>query len=189
MIETAAPPSSVEGPSTAINLRALTPFQRALLVTDGTVTKLIEAYTLEPVEIERLQDFGSGDPEHHPWLTVDDGTTVMRRRVIIRGRYSRILYVYADSLVVPARLPEAVRKGLDMQGEGLGRLLNDAKCETRREVMWVGREHASDLPEPVRCSTDGEFVTRVYRIIWNSQPVALITERFPCMLGTLPSRE
>lgn len=189
MIETAAPPSSVDGPSTAINLRALTPFQRALLVTDGTVTKLIEAYTLEPVQIERLHDIGSCDPEHHPWLTVDDATTVVQRRVLIRGRYSGRLYVYADSLVVPARLPEAVRNRLDMQGEGLGRLLNDAKCETRREVLWVGREHASDLPESVRRSTDGEFVTRVYRIISNSQPVALITERFPCMLADLPSRE
>jgi hypothetical protein len=28
-----------------INLRSLTPFQRALLVLDGTVTKFIEAYT------------------------------------------------------------------------------------------------------------------------------------------------
>jgi hypothetical protein len=34
-----------------VNLRALSPFQRALLVIDGTVTKFIEAYTMEPVEI------------------------------------------------------------------------------------------------------------------------------------------
>lgn len=30
-----------------VNLRTLTPFQRALVSIDGTVTKFIEAYTLE----------------------------------------------------------------------------------------------------------------------------------------------
>ena len=34
-----------------INLSQLTPFQRALLVTDGTVTRFIEAYTFSPVKL------------------------------------------------------------------------------------------------------------------------------------------
>ncbi len=37
-----------------LDLRTLTPFQRALLVLDGTVTKFIEAYTMEPLDIIRL---------------------------------------------------------------------------------------------------------------------------------------
>ncbi|NJN69483.1 MAG: hypothetical protein HC801_03780 [Nitrospira sp.] len=37
-----------------LNLRTLTPFQRALMVIDGTVTKFIEAYTMEQIEILRL---------------------------------------------------------------------------------------------------------------------------------------
>ena len=189
MIDQQVAPFSVDGPSTAINLRALTPFQRALLVTDGTVTKLIEAFTQEPLEIERLPTVPDVMPEHHPWLEVEDAATVAQRQVIIRGRYSRALYVYAVSLIVPDRLPSIVRRRLEVQGEGLGRLLNEAKCETRREVLWFAREHGSALPEPVRGSTDGEFITRVYRIISERRPVALITERFPCALGSLPSRE
>ena len=38
-----------------INLARLTPFQRGLLVTDGTVTQFIEAYTFMPVEVVLLQ--------------------------------------------------------------------------------------------------------------------------------------
>ena len=37
-----------------LNLARLTPFQRGLLVTDGTVTRFIEAYTLSPVEVVLL---------------------------------------------------------------------------------------------------------------------------------------
>lgn len=177
------------GKATAVNLRALSPFQRALVFTDGTVTKLIEAYTLEPLDILRLADTHAPALEHHPWLEVDELCAVGKRDVIIQGRYSRTLYVYAESLVVPERLPLPVRERLDVQGEGLGRLLNEAKIETRREVLWYARESAADLPEEVRRVSDGEFITRVYRIIARGLPVALITERFPCTLGHLSSRE
>ena len=39
---------------TPINMRTLSPFQRALLVIDGTVTKFIEAYKNEPIDVVRL---------------------------------------------------------------------------------------------------------------------------------------
>ena len=38
-----------------INLRTITPYQRALLAIDGTVTKFIEAYMLEPIEVMLLK--------------------------------------------------------------------------------------------------------------------------------------
>ena len=40
-------PADLDG----IDLTRLTPFQRALLVTDGTVTRFLEAYTLSAVKI------------------------------------------------------------------------------------------------------------------------------------------
>jgi chorismate-pyruvate lyase len=137
----------------------------------------------------RLAETHAPARDHHSWLEIDADTAVGQREVIIQGRYSRTLYVYAVSLVVPERLPETVRDRLEVQGEGLGRLLNEAKIETRREVLWYAREHAAELPDAVRRRSDGEFITRVYRIIARNRPVALITERFPCMLGSLPSRE
>jgi chorismate-pyruvate lyase len=172
-----------------INLRALSPFQRALLATDGTVTKFIEAYMLEPVEIVRLGESHGPIAEDDPWLQVRRGDEVSTREVVIQGRYSHTLYVYAVSLVALDRLPERIRQGLQVQGEGLGRLLNEAELETRREVLWHARERVQGLPDPVRNRTDGEFVARIYRIITQRQPIALITERFPCDLGRLQVRE
>lgn len=172
-----------------VNLRALAPFQRALLATDGTVTKLIEAYTLEPVEVVRLSERRGGAAEADPWLEVEAGADVSRREVLIRGRYSGTLYVYAEALVAMERVPERIRERLVVQGEGLGRLLNEAELETRREVLWHARERLTDLPAAVRSGTDGEFVARVYRIIAGGLPIALITERFPCDLARLPTRD
>mgnify|MGYP006198276879 CR=1 FL=1 len=153
------------------------------------VTRLIEAYTLEPVEVVRLSERRGGAEEGDPWLQVEAGADVSRREVVIRGRYSGTLYVYAEALVSMERVPERIRARLDVQGEGLGRLLNEAEVETRREVLWHARERLTELPPEVRSSTDGEFVVRVYRIIAGGLPIALITERFPCDLARLPSRD
>lgn len=163
----------------AIDLRSLTAFQRALLVLDGTVTKFIEAYTLEPLEILRLEQGTEILAEDHHWLGAAKGTEVGLRQVLIRSKRTRSTYAYAVSLLVFARLPDRVRHGIEIQGEGIGRLLNDSELETRREVLWYGRERLQELPDIVRRSAGADFLSRTYRIISKGQPIALITERFP----------
>ena len=63
-------PAGVSG----VNLRALTPFQRALLVIDGTVTKFIEAYVMEPVKVRILGNDWHRLSAGHTWLEADAGT-------------------------------------------------------------------------------------------------------------------
>ena len=72
-----------------INLRTLSPFQRALLVIDGTVTKFIEAYMMEPVEIRRLSQVQRSLLNDHDWLEARQGTNVVAREVMLIGRRSR----------------------------------------------------------------------------------------------------
>jgi len=163
----------------AVDLRTLTPFQRALLVLDGTVTKFIEAYTLEPLEIVRLDQARQVLSEDHHWLVAPKGTEVGLRKALIRSKHTLSAYAYAVSLLVFERLPDRVRYGIEIQGEGIGRLLNDSELETRREVLWYGRERLQEVPEVVLRSAGTDFLTRTYRIISKRQPIALITERFP----------
>ena len=170
-----------------LDLGALTPFQRALLVLDGTVTKFIEAYTMEPLDVIRLAQDHQQLPQYHPWLEAPEATVVALRQAMIQGRDSRIFYTYAVSLLVLDRLPEHVRDGVERQGEGIGRLLNDTALETRREVLWCGREHLQNLPEAISEVSDGHFVSRAYRIIANGEPVALINEKFPAAPDNWPS--
>jgi chorismate-pyruvate lyase len=173
----------------AVNLRALSPFQRALLVIDGTVTKFIEAYTLEPVDVHRLDQQEFLLAGHDEWLDAPAGTPVVARHVRIAGRYRRQLYVYAVALVVPDRLPGHLSERLLEEGSGIGRLLAEAGVETRREILWYGREHATELPAALGLGPRGEFNTRTYRIITGGRPVALINEKFPTGMDPLPVHE
>lgn len=172
-----------------VNLRALSPFQRALLVIDGTVTKFIEAYKMEPVDVTKLSQRPSVLPSHDTRLEADAGESVIVREVFLTGRYSRSVYAYAISLLVPGRLPEELTGDLHVDGTSLGRILLGHRLETRREVLWFGREQLDDLPEAVRQHTGDEFVSRTYRIIAGGLPIILISEKFPLGKEGFPSHE
>ena len=169
------------------NLRALTPFQRALLSIDGTVTKFIEAYTMEPVTVSLIDQDAHNLEVDHPWLDIASGTRVISRQVLLQGKYSKTLYAYAVSLLVHDQLPEIVREDLKDHPGGIGRVLIKNRLETRREVLWYGREHIEDLPEPVCTLTDGRFISRTYRIICQGNPFMLINEKFPASVSQMMS--
>jgi chorismate-pyruvate lyase len=170
-----------------INFRTLSSFHRALLVIDGTVTRFLEAHTMEPMEVVRLDQSSRRVREEHPWLEAAKDTSVALRRVLIRGRYSHEFHVYAESLIVLERLAEETRRRLEIQGESLGRVINEAGLETRREILWYGRERLESLPPEVAVVSDGEFISRAYRIIAGGSPVALVNERFPYVTDRLPA--
>ena len=163
-----------------ISLDILTPFQRALLVIDGTVTSFIEAYRMERVKIEKLGQEFRMMHEGHQWLELPAGGRVLERRVMLTGTDSGCLYADAKSLIVFERLPVDMQEGLDNEPRGLGRILLDSDVETRREGLWYGRETIGDLPAAVAGLHDGEFLSRTYRIITGHLPLMAITERFPC---------
>lgn len=172
-----------------VNLRALAPFQRALLVIDGTVTKFIEAYQLEPVVTQRLQhlqvrtDGGSG------LLEAPQGSLVLRRSVELIGAMSRRSYALATANVLLESLPENIRLELESEQSSLGRVLNQAGWESRREILWFGKGHPrqpNGFPEE---TTDRDFLIRCYKIVARQRPVALITEHFPSRIEHDPTRE
>lgn len=165
----------------AINLRALSPFLRALLTIDGTVTKYIEAYKMEPIIVSRLSQESRPLPTNHPWLNATIGDIAVAREVILRGKYTRRLYAYATSLIIPERLPLDSRKELDIQGGSLGRILLSSRMETYREILWYGREHISRLPEEIEEYAGTDFISRTYRIFANKMPIMLINEKFPAV--------
>ena len=123
-----------------INLRTLTPFHRALLVIDGTVTKFIEAFTMDPVQVIRISQEERLLPVDNLWLEAAKNTSVIAREVILRGMYSYRLYAYATSLIIPERLPNNFKPMLETDPGGIGRILLASRLETYREVLWYGKE-------------------------------------------------
>jgi chorismate-pyruvate lyase len=154
-------------------LAALPPFLRALLVTDGTVTKILEAYFWEPVEVLTLgQDLVPADGPI-PWIDVTAGDWVLQREARLLGARSGRVYASASSVIRTELIPETFRQRLIDREIGIGVLIRDSGLESYREVLEIGAE-----PRDARAMGD-DGVFRTYRIIIGRAPVILITERFP----------
>lgn len=162
-----------------LNLRTLTPFQRALIATDGTVTKFIEAYTMEQIEVIRLGQEIRPLTVDNEWLEAEKGTKVLMRQVLLRGKCSYTCYAYAPSLIIPDRLPQFIKEGLELEGGGIGRILYGNRWETHRELLWWGKETLKNVPQAICDMAGVEVLSRTYRIIAGGKPIILINEKFP----------
>ena len=166
-----------------MNLSQLTPFQRVLLVIDGTVTQFIEAYTFSPVEVVLLHQETQTLPTNDAWLDAERGTEIVARQVILqtgrRDGQQPAVHAYATSNIVLDRIPQTVREGLTLKGQGLGQLLQRSGLETRRDLLWWGLERLTDLPETLLHLEGKSFLSRTYRIVAHGYPLMLINEQFP----------
>ena len=153
--------------------------QRMLLVADGTVTNLLEAYASEHIAVVKLQQATEPAPRALADLDVRAHDEVLRREVLLRGRDSGRTLVYALSHIVPSRLDPAVKQGLLDSVKPIGRLLEENRVETFREILSAGREPSAGLGIHFGIGRDALLVSRTYRIVAGGRPVMLITEKFP----------
>jgi chorismate-pyruvate lyase len=172
-------PANLEG----VDLGGISPLLRAMLVIDGTVTTFLEAYVLEPVEIQVLGQKVEPLGEDHRWLEIRAGERIINRSVMLLGRETGQVYAWAESIIVHGRLGSSIRQGLEQEPGGLGRILVDSELESRREGLWYGRERVAEMPGPVQKMCNGDFLTRAYRLIAGGVPMMMITERFPIPAG------
>jgi chorismate-pyruvate lyase len=161
----------------AVNPAELDPFLRTLLFTDGTVTRALEVKTLTPVSVTVISQTESrANDEIASHLEAPDETEVVRRRVAI-GRAGSTPVLWAESHIVPSRLPKGFLGILDGAREGIGESLQRTALESWRDLLWFGLDAppewsvvASRAPAPV--------ITRLYRVIAGGQPALLISESF-----------
>lgn len=156
-------------------IQALPSFLRALLVTDGTVTKILEAYFWEPVEVQTLRQEFVAAERPIDWIRVRPGTRVMIRQARLKGADSKQVYATAFSVIRTELIPESFRQRLIDREIGIGVLIRDSGLESYREVLEVGVEPA----EGDDAASEAVSVYRTYRIIIDRKPVILITEGFP----------
>jgi chorismate-pyruvate lyase len=165
-----------------LDFNKIPPLLRTLLVTDGTVTKLLEAFCWEPVKVETLFQ-GEVKIDHDlPEIDTPAGTPVLRRQVVLHGMRSNKIYIYAESYIRADRLWKGVREDLLTGRLGIGELLHDRRLETYREVLAVGREEVGELASVLKLKkmyAKEPMLYRSYRIFHGQQPIMLITEKFP----------
>ena len=166
-----------------IRLTKLSPFHRALLITDGTVTRFIEAYKLSPVDVILLYQGRRTLQSEHYWLKHPSGGRIIAREAILQtpsyDNQTPNTHAYAASQIVYERLPQNVLDGLEAGFVGLGALLQNSQLETRRDLLWWGIERTTGLPSSIAHFEGKLFLSRTYRILANQNPLMLITEKFP----------
>lgn len=157
-------------------LSALNPFLRGLLLTDGTVSRTLEAHTLRQVLVERVEQGEQTVPgplARH--LLLPGGEPCLRRRIAMRIATENPS-VWAESFVVPGRLPPAFLTALDGNGQGIGGSLQQLKLESWRELLWFGL--ASPPAWPGQEGSVRRTVRRAYLIFTGGAPALLICEDF-----------
>jgi chorismate-pyruvate lyase len=159
-----------------IALSTLNPFLRGLLLTDGTVSRTLEAHTLREVLVEPVEQSEQPVPgELARRLLLTEGELCMRRRITMRIA-TESPSVWAESWVVPARLPHAFLSALSGNGQGIGGSLQQLKLESRRELLWFG---IGEPPAwPGHEGSVRRTLRRAYLVLTGEKPALLICEDF-----------
>jgi choline dehydrogenase-like flavoprotein len=164
------------------------PFDRMLLIADGTVSSLLEACTGEPITTTTTRQAGPATLDvllaaTGLWWQPDTGLVELApteqlivRRVTLRGGRSGTPYVLAESLVVPDRLPGVNVERLSLAGASLGRLLAVSGLETRREVLRITAQRAGAASDHLGTEPSTTLACRTYSIVVRQRAAAVVTE-------------
>ncbi len=159
----------------------LSPMQKFLLGTDGSVTQILEAITGSQVVIRtKVQKIIPADPATAERLGITPGDPVNYRVVEIRTRAGGEVLIYAVSYTPIGRLSAEFRDDLMKADIPIGRIIQNHRIEARREILDARVSPATD--EAGRIFSIGKhepLLSRQYRIIHNKEPLIFIEEQFP----------
>lgn len=161
----------------SVAMESLPPLLRSLLVTDGSVTKTLEAYFWEPVRATGVKQRVVQAEAPITRLGLVAGDTLLARHVALRGGQSGRHFANAFSAVHLDAIPAALRVRLLDGDIGIGNLIRSCGLESYRELLDLGM--CDDIMAVG--SSDGprqHCVQRTYRIIIGGRPLLLLTECF-----------
>lgn len=156
-----------------LDFSQLPAFLRTLLVTDGTVTKCLEAFYWEPVQVQATEQELIMLEADNPALSVAAGAEVLMRHVKLVGEHSQTCYAQADSVIAINNLPDQLSQALKSGEIGIGELLREKNLATYREIIDI-----------FQAQTD--YISRTYRILIEQLPAIQVTEHFPLAVYQTP---
>jgi len=159
----------------------LSPVQRVLLGTDGSVTSLLELVTGSPVSVSTLlQEVRIADEETAAALDIKTGEEINHRIVELRNAETGDVLVYAVSDTPLSRLSPEFREDLMKADIPIGRILAKYRMESRREILEMNvRPSDAPMRERFGLGVDLPFLSRKYRIYHQNHPLICIEESFP----------
>ena len=160
----------------------LSPLQKVLLGTDGSVTRLLELATGAPVEIRTIrQEVIPADRRCADRLDCREGEPVNHRVVDLLNSCTGDLLIHAVSDTPLSRLSPGIRDDLMRADIPIGRILLEHQIESRREITGVCVQLPDTDPgAPTPGKPPEPQLSRQYRIIHHGLPLIHIEESFSC---------
>lgn len=157
----------------------LTPFQRVILTTDGTLTEILEAYLFEEIRLIKLFEGIVSIDQEILALDIPYGQEVLKRRILLQGKISKKNWLYAESIIVLERLEAEFRKKLLYSQIPIGKLWLEHRLETFKEIISSVREPAKEISNYFHIKEEDNLLCRTYCVFSSRQPIMMITEKFP----------
>lgn len=154
----------------------VTPLLRALLLTDGSITTLLEAFIGCEIKVAGLkQKTVSSNDALANELNVNSGEELNEREVILLAGNEPV--VYAKSYAVISRLGDDAGNDILKTDIPIGKILRRHKLETHREIMEIGFKHDEKIAGILKLNND-KILWRSYVIIRKNVPLMKIEEYF-----------
>jgi len=159
----------------------LSPVQKFLLGTDGSVTHLLEAVTGHPVAVSTLvQNVVAADAAAAERLGIRAGELINHRVVELKNADTGDVLMYAVSDTPLSRLSPEFKDDLMRADIPIGKIISRHRIEARREILSARVAPAGDTTAPLfSIARDEPLLSRDYRIIHKGEPLIYITEQFP----------
>ena len=159
----------------------ISPVQKFLFGTDGSVTQILESITGKKVVIRTLtQKVIPADRTVADNLSIAKGDPVNFRIVEIRTEKSGEVLIYAISHTPVNHLSPAFKDDLMKADIPIGSIIRQHHIEARREIQNVRVTPATDEMGRVFAICKNEPVlARQYQIIHAGKPLIFIEEQFP----------
>ena len=159
----------------------LSPMQKFLLGTDGSITQILEAITGKQVVIEtQVQKIIPADSIIAERLGIGQGDQVNYRIVEIKTKGNGEVLIYAISHTPIARLSPEFKDDLMKADIPIGRIIQNHRIEARRDILNARVSPASGEAARIfsLCSHE-PLLSRQYQIIHGGEPLIFIEEQFP----------
>lgn len=136
---------------------------RMILLSDGMLTRLLNAMLLSPVTLKRLrQEEVSLDNEMAEYIGTEAGQKVIERDVWLMNGNDRL--VYASSSLPTSLMSDEIYDGITRGDTPIGTLLIDQSILTRRDKLQIARVKAPEISRELLLPGDMDFWARRYRL-------------------------
>ncbi len=150
---------------------------RMLLLSDGSLTLLLNASLLSSVRLQRLrQEEVSLDRDMAEYIEAEPGQTVIDRDVWLMNGEKRV--VYANSILPTSLMRDEIYNEIAKGDTPIGTLLSEQSILTRRDRLQIGRIMSLEICRELGLPDATVLWARRYRLHTEGGFKGAITEVF-----------